>query len=207
MRVRRWWLSNRKNCMISKVRVFVVKFLTQPIQIICISAIPVSIIDLNFNPLSWLEWMKLLATMMNWSLSSIAFSISLPIVLSRTISLKDLGVSYDFLFSLRITTVVDLLKCKGQYPNSIQVLAMQIMLFKHLSSLRIILRWLHNNLSRPEIEVLLQFAMAILNSSFKNRGQGKVSLSMISSRILMSTWWWRAVLKVEWSVFYRLSMS
>ena len=134
----------------------------------CVSTTPTSNIDLNFNPPSWLEWMKLLAVMMNWSLSPITFSISLPIVLSRTIGLKDLGVSYDFLFSLGIATVIDLLKCKGQYSNSIQALAMQIMLFKHLSSLRMILRWLHNNLSGPEIEALLQFAMAILNSSFEN---------------------------------------
>ena len=48
------------------------------------------------------------------------------------------------------------------------------MLFKHLSSLRMILRWLHNNLSGPEIEALLQFAMAILNSSFEN-GQPRES--------------------------------
>ena len=136
----------------------------------CVSTTPTSNIDLNFNSPSWLEWMKLLAVVMNWSLSPITFSISLPIVLSRTIGLKDLGVSYDFLFGLGMATIVDLLKCEGQYPNSIQVLAMQIILFKYLSSLRMILRWLHNNLSGPEVEALLQFAMAILNSSFENRG-------------------------------------
>ena len=84
---------------------------------------------------------------------------------------------------------------------------MQIMLFKHLSSLRMILRWLHDNLSGPGVEALLQFAMAILNSSFKNGGQGEVGLLMISSRTSMSTWWWRAVLKVEWSAFHRSLMS
>ena len=47
------------------------------------------------------------------------FSINLPNVLSRTIGLKDLEESYIFLFSLGITTVVDLLKCEGQNPNSI----------------------------------------------------------------------------------------
>ena len=132
--------------------------------------------------------MKLLAAMMNWSLSPITFLISLPIVLSRTIGLKDLEVSYNFLFGLRMMTIVDLLKCKGQNPNSIQTLAIWIILFKHLSSLRMILRWLYDNLSGPGIEVLLQFAMVILNSSFKNRGQGEVSLSMISSRTSIFTW-------------------
>ena len=207
MRVRRQWLSDRKNCVILKLRVLVVNFLIQPVQIMCVSATPTSVIDLNFNSSSWLGWIKLLAAVMNWSFSPITFAISLSIVLSRTIGLKDLGVSYDFLFSLGMTTVVDLLKCKDQYPNSIQVLAMQIMLFKHSLSLRMILRWLHDNLSRPGVETLLQFVMAILNSSFENGGQGEVSLSMISSRTSTSTWWWRIVLKVEWSAFYRLSMS
>ena len=35
--------------MISKARILVVKFLTQPIQMICVSATPISVIDLNFN--------------------------------------------------------------------------------------------------------------------------------------------------------------
>ena len=83
----------------------------------CVSVTPTSVVDLNFNPPSWLGWMKLLAAIMNWSLSPITFLTSLPIVLSRTIGLKDLGVSYDFLFSLGMMTVVDLLKCEGQYPN------------------------------------------------------------------------------------------
>jgi len=77
---------------------------------------------------------------MNCSLSLITFLISLPIVLSRMIGLKNLGELYDFLFSLGIMTVVDLLKCEGQYSNSIQVLAIPIMLFKHSSFLRMILR-------------------------------------------------------------------
>ena len=128
-------------------------------------------------------------------------------MLSRTIGLKDLGVLYNFLFSLGMTTIVDLLKCKDQYPNSIQALATWIMLFKHLSSLRMILRWFYNNLSKPGIKALLQFAMVILNFFFKNGSQGEVSLSMISSRTSTSTWQWRAVLKVEWSAFHRLLTS
>jgi len=164
-------LSNRKNCTISKTRVLVVKFLTQPIWIMCVSATPTSVIDLNFNLPSWLGWIKLLAAMMNCSLSPITFLISLPIVLSRTIGLKDLGESYDFLLSLGIMTVVDILKCEGQYPNSIQVLAIPIMLFKHSLFLRMILRWLYDNLSGPEVKVLLQFAMVILNSSFEKGAQ------------------------------------
>ena len=69
--------------------------------------------NLNFKPLSWLEWIKLLAAVVNWSLSSITFSISLPTMLSRTIGLKDFGKSYDVLFGLGMMTVIDLLKYNG----------------------------------------------------------------------------------------------
>ena len=65
---------------------------------------------------------------------------SLPRVLRRTISLNDLGESYDFLLGLGMTTVVDFLKYKGQYPNSIQVLAILIMKLRQSLSLRIVLR-------------------------------------------------------------------
>ena len=68
------------------------------------------------------------------------FLISLPIMLSRTIDLKDFGKLYDVLFSLGMMTVVDLLKCNGQYPSSIQVLVILIMIPRHSLSLRIILR-------------------------------------------------------------------
>ena len=110
MRVRRWWFSNGKNCAMSKARVLFDRFMTQPVQMICVSAIPTSVMNLNFKPLSWLEWIKSLAAIVNWSLSPITFSISLPTVLSRTIGLKDFGKSYDVLFGLGMMTVVNLLK-------------------------------------------------------------------------------------------------
>ena len=80
--------------------------------------------DLNFKPPSWLGWIKSLAAIVNWSLSLITFSISLPTVLSRTIGLKDFGELYNILFGLGMTTVIDLLKCDSQYPSSIQALVM-----------------------------------------------------------------------------------
>ena len=103
--------------------------------------------------------------------------------------------------------VIDLLKYDGQYPSSIQVLAMWMMISRYSLSLRMILRWLHDNLSRLGVEALLQLAIAILNSSLENKSQGEVGLLTISSRISTSTWWWRAVLNVEWRIFYKLSMS
>jgi len=84
-------------------------------------------------------------------------SMSLPTVLRRMIGLKALGESYNFLLGLGIMTVVDLLKCESQYPTSIQVLAMLMIKIKlrQLSSLRIIFKWLHNNLSGPGADELL----------------------------------------------------
>ena len=133
--------------------------------------------------------MKLFDVMLNWSLSPITFSMSLPTVLRKTISLNDLGESYNFLFSLGMTIIVNLLKCKGQYPNLIQALAMWMIILRHSSSLRMILRWLHINLSGPGAEELLQLDKASLNSSFEKEDQGEVGLLVISLRMSISTWW------------------
>jgi len=39
---------------------------------------------------------------------------SLPNVFNKMMGLKDLGESYDDLFSFEMTIVVDILKCEGQ---------------------------------------------------------------------------------------------
>ena len=173
---------------------------------ICIRATPASVVDLNFRPSSWLGWMTLFIVVRNWSFSPITFSISLSIMLSKTIGLNDLGESYEALLSLGIMTVIDFLKWEGQNPKLIHVLAMLMMMPKQSSSLRMILRWLYDNLSGPSVEKLLQLAMALLNSSLENRAYEERGLLAILSRILMSTWRWRAVLKVKWSAFHKSSM-
>ena len=145
--------------------------------------------------------------MLNWSLSLMTFLMSLPTVLRRTIDLNNLGELYNFLFGLGITTVVDILKCDGQYPKLIQTLAIWIIVLRYSSSLRIVLRWLHNNLSGPGAEELLQLDIAVLNFSFENTGQGMVGLLVISLRIFISTWWLLAVLKVEWRAYHKSLMS
>ena len=134
---------------------------------IWIRATPASIVNLNLKLPSWLGWMKSFAAILNWSLSPITFSMSLPIVLRRTIGLNDLGESYDFLLDLGMTIMVDFLKCKGQYPSLIQALAILIMTLRHSSSLRITLRWLHDSLSGLGADKLLQLDMANLNSSLE----------------------------------------
>ena len=170
----------------SKARVLVDKFLIQPVWIIWVKATSASIVDLNLRPPSWLGWINLFEAILNWSLSPITFLMSLHTVLRRIIGLNVLGKLYDFLFGLEMITVVDLLKCEGQHPNSIHMLAILMMILRQSSSLKIILRWLYNNLFGPRVEELLQLIMASLNSSFKKAGQGNVSLSPILSRI----WHW-----------------
>ena len=81
-----------------------------------------------------------------------------------------------------------------------------MILLRHLLLLRMILRWLHDNLSGPRVEELLQLTIALLNSSLENGAQEDDDLSMISSRMLISTLQWKAVLNVKWSACQRSSM-
>ena len=173
IRDKSWWLSDGRNCTMSNARVLVDKFFTQPVQMMWVRATPASIIDLNLRPPSWLGWIKSFEAILNWRHSPMTFSMSSLTVLRRTIGLKALGESYDFLLGLGITTVVDLLKCEGQYPTSIQALVMLIMTLRQSSSLKIVFKWLHNNLSGPGADELLQLASASLNSSFEKEGQPK----------------------------------
>jgi len=137
--MRRQWFKEGKNYDMSNARVLVAQFFVQPDQMICVRATPVWMVDLNFRPPNWLEWIKLLVTTWNWILSPITFSISFPRVLSKTIGLNDLGKSYDNLFDLGMITVNDLLKWFGQYPKLIQAFAIFMILAMQTSSFRMIL--------------------------------------------------------------------
>ena len=95
------------------------------------------------------------------------FSISFPIVFSNTIGQKDLGESYTTLLGFGMTINKDAIKCKGQYPRLIQVLAILMMLSKHLSFLTTSLRCFHEIQSGPEVDELLHLSMAIVNSFLK----------------------------------------
>ena len=79
-----------------------------------------------------------------------------------------------------------------------------MMLQRHLSCLRIDLRWFQDNLSGSGVDELLQLLIAYLNSSLENSVQKVDDLSPISSRTSMLIYRWRVVLKVEWRVFQRL---
>ena len=116
------------------------------------------------------------------------FLISLPNMLSSTIGLNNLEESYNVLLGLGIMTVVDLLKWEGQNPKFIQALVMLMIFPKQSLSLKMTLRYLHDNLSGPGIEKLLQLAMALLNSSLEKGAHEEEDLLVTSSRILISTW-------------------
>ena len=62
-----------------------------------------------------------------------AFLMSLPVVLSRTIGQKDLRELYKSLLGLGMITVLVDLKWKGQYSNLKQVLAMFLIFSKQRS--------------------------------------------------------------------------
>ena len=134
-----------------------------------VNAMPTSVMDLSLRPPSWLWYIKLLAIMWNWSLLLMNFLISLPIVFRSTIGLNNLGKSYDNLLGFGITIAIEILKCKDQYPNSIQVFAIVIMFFRHVLSLRMILRCLHNSLSEPGVDILLHLNKELVNSFSKSR--------------------------------------
>ena len=163
----------------SNIRVLVDRFLIQPKQMMWVRATPISVIDLNFKPPSWLGCKKLFEAMRNWSLLLMTFSISFPRVLSKTIGLNDLEESYNALLGLGMTTIVNLLKWEGQNPQLIHILAMLIMVLKQSLSLTMALRWLHNNLSGSSIEELLQLAIVLLNSSLENGVHMERGLSAI----------------------------
>ena len=148
--------------------------------------------------------MKSLVTIWNWIISPITFSINLSRVLSKMIGLNNLGELYEDLLGLEMIIVNNLLKLFGQYPKSMQAFAIFMVLVRQTSCFRIDLRWLYDNLSSPGVDELLQLLIAILNSSFENRAQAVACLFPISSRILLSTCWWRAVLNEKWRAFHRL---
>ena len=204
MRVRSLWLSDRKNCDMSNARELVDFPLAHPDWMIWVRTMPVSMVDLNFNLPSWLGWIKSLLTTVNWNLSAITFSMSLPNVLRRTIGQNAFGWSYKDLLGLGMIIVDKTLKYFGQYPKLIHESAMLIMLVRQASWLIMNFKWCHISLSGPSANASLHLLIADLNFSLENRLHCWESLCSTLLRMLRSTWQFRAVLKVLWRVFYKL---
>jgi len=70
------------------------------------------------------------------------FLMSLPVVLSNTMGWKDLGVLYNSLLGLDMTTNIAVLNWKGHSLYVIQVLAIQTIFSKYLLSAIKSLRYL-----------------------------------------------------------------
>ena len=151
--------------------------------------------------------MKSLDMMWNWSLSPITFLISFPSMLRSTIGLKNLGESYTVLLGFGITIVIEFLKWLGQYPISIQALAMAIMFPRHILSLTTCLRCLYDNLFGLGADKLLHLTMALMNSSSKNGNHDKEWYEFNSFNTFSSTWQNWAVLNKKWKACQRSSNS
>jgi len=105
----------------------------------------------------------------------------------KIIGINILGMLYDALLSLGMMMDVDILKCDGQCPKLIHVLAIFMMLLRYDKFLTISLKCLQDSLSGPEVESLLQLWMDDKNSSFKKDVHLVGKLFGISSNNKMST--------------------
>ena len=204
MRMRMWWFREGKNWEMLKARVLVVLSFDHPKWMMWVSAVPASLVDLNFKPLSWLGWMKLLDTTMNCIHSAITFSMSLLRVLRRTIGQNAFRLSYNVLFSLGMTIMVEVLKYLGQWPKLMQASAMLMILERQSSFLMMSFQCCHNILLGPGVEESLHLWIADLNLYLENGFQTWQGLRSTSFRILKSTWRWRTVLKELWRAFHKL---
>ena len=63
---------------------------------------------------------------------------------------------------------LDILKCNSQCPKLMYILAMFIKFLRHMVSLTMTLRCLHDNLSDLRVDKLLYFMIKLLNSSLEN---------------------------------------
>ena len=79
--------------------------------------------------------------------------------------------------------VVDTLKCEGQCPNLMHVLAISMIFLRHTISSTHFLRYLYNNLSGPGAEELLYLLIVLVNSSSKKGLHLITILFTISLRI------------------------
>ena len=86
------------------------------------------------------------------------------------------------MLGLEIITVEEILKWDSQWLNLMQVLVMKMMFFRHVLSLRMILRCLYNNLSGPEVDELLHLVKELTNSSLAKFVQDKNKNNLNLSR-------------------------
>ena len=94
--------------------------------------------------------------------------------------------------------VINFLKWLGQYSNSIQVLAMAMIFWRHVLSLIMHLRCSHNSLSELGADKLLHLTMVLVNSFSKNGGHNEELYGFNLFNTFSSTWRNWAILNEEW---------
>ena len=191
----------------SKANILVDKILTQPVWMKWVSTIPTSVVEHCLRSPDWHWWINLLEIDWNFNLSLMTFSINLLIILSKMMSQKALGESYDFLLGLGIMMDIETLKCDGQWPNLIYVLAISMSFLRHATSLTHLLRCLQNNLSGPGVDELLHFVIVLVSSSSKNGPYFVTCLLGISFSKSELTWQCWAALNNRWRVCYNFEFD
>ena len=86
-----------------------------------------------------------------------------------------------------------------------QELVMLMIFARQSSCLMISFKWCQVSLLGPSEDKSLYLLIACLNSSLEKELQQEVDFHLILLRILVSTWWLRALLKILWSASHRLS--
>ena len=121
----------------------------------------------------------------NCNLLLMTFLMSLPIVLSNMMGLNALEESYSSLLGLEIIMDVEILEYVGQWPSSKYASVILIIFLKHLLSLIILLKCLHDNLSGLGVDELLYLLMELMNSASENSFQVVIHFLRISSKRLI----------------------
>ena len=153
--------------------------MTYPVWIKYVKTISASIVEHCLRIPSWQEQIIFFDKAWNWSLSLINFSINLPNIFKRIISLNIFGVSYEVLLGLGMIIDMDVLKYDSQYSNLKYMLAISINLSRHSKSLIISLIYYHNNLSGSGVKSLLHLSIAERNSCFEKESHSEQGLSGI----------------------------
>jgi len=101
----------------------------------------------------------------------------------------------------------DVLKCDGQWPKLIHVLAILIKFLKHELLLMINLRCLQDNLLELGVKELLHLMIELLNSSLENGIYFVTDLFGISSNKSKLIWQFCTKLNNKWRACWRSSSS
>jgi hypothetical protein len=137
MSTRREWLSEGKNCAMSKATMLVFNPFVQPAHMRWVRNTPTSSVECCLIPFSWLEWKIPSHTVSYCMRCASIFLNSLPMMLSKTIGQNIFGMSWCGFPGLGMITDTDSLKQLGQWPREMQEFSIERrILAQSLSSIR-----------------------------------------------------------------------